>query len=1071
MIRAYQMAAAVVFTVVVSSWATASDYSNLVQSHGPVAYWRLGELSGTTAADTTGAHNGTYQTTYTLGGTAAIVDDTDKSVTFGGGANDRVHVNAFGISGTGITILAWFKANGFGDDRFVAKATGTNLATAYWSLGTDSSNRLKAQIMIGGTAQELQPSVNLQQDVWYFAAVTYNGSTMRVYLDGVEVGSGSYSGAVTADSTVAVGLGNLPSGAGNRAFNGALDELAVFDKELTAAQIWTLFTTAGGGLRGRWKLIETSGTTAADTSAQQNNGTYTNGVVLASSGPYAGPGDKAANFDGADDHVAIPNQALYDLTGPIAVAAWIKVDVFDDVDQAILTKGKNAWRLQRDGSNNGVVFTCDNLSTESIATTVSFNDGQWHHVVGVYTGSQLQIYVDGVLNNSVSSTGNIRSNNRNVQIGRNSQNPSAEFDGSIHDARIYSRSLSAAEVARLYGLIGDWKLNQTSGTTATDTTPFGRNGTLTGSANWSTDCGGTGVFDFDGSAHVFTIANATDFQPTTMLAAAAWIKGDAWGSGSSANAILRKGDTNPNNYALQVADGRVELLLDGNDSAGIRGNTVLATGQWYHVAATWDGSTVKIYVNGQLDNGSGTARTGTIGADTRPLYLGGRAGADYFNGMIRDIRFYNRPFTSAELVKMAGLAGHWKFAEGSGTSAADSSGLANTATLSGGATWTTDCVGNNNALLTNGTGGIAATGTSFTPPDVGTVTFWMRSSGTPAGTVSIAGLSDNWEVCQTNTGIVVFDLCGNGGADFRTTTPLTDVNRWYHVAATFDSSNDSYAVYVDGQLEKSGTNSNAMAQQLAGLLSFGTRTGSAAYWQGALRDFRVYSRKLCPTEIAELYGLVLHWKLDETSGTAAADSSGFGRTGTVVGTPTWATGALNNAIQLNGANRVEVTSLLGSPKNVTLAAWANLTGADSGGAEIVSIADYFAIRLNEGSISRAFFYNGSTWPSCSVSQTYANAGWHHFAAVYNDDQNNCKLYVDGTEVASVATTVTIPYTGLGTKVVVGAHGNGSTTYDFSGKIDDVRVYSRALCPLEIDALYDSGSPFQGVKIIKWVEIQ
>ncbi len=369
----------------------------------------------------------------------------------------------------------------------------------------------------------------------------------------------------------------------------------------------------------------------------------------------------------------------------MAVAAWIKVGVFNVTNQAIVTKGKNAWRLQRDGSNNGVAFTCDNLSTDTVASTVSVNDGQWHHVVGVYTGSQLQIYVDGVLNNSVNSSGSIRSNNKAVEIGRNSQNPTAEFNGSIHDVRIYSRVFSALDVSRLYGLIGQWKLNQTSGTTATDSTPFAHNGTLTGTANWSTDCSGNGLFDFNGSTNVFSVTNDADFQPTTTLSIAAWIKGDSWGSGSNVNIILRKGDTNPNNYSLQISDGRVALLLDSNDAASTRGNTVLATGQWYHVAATWDGTTAKIYVNGQLDNSPGAAKASPIGTDTRPLYIGARPGAGYFDGMIRDVRFYNRPFSAAELVQMAGQAGFWKFAEGSGTSAADSSALANTATLSGGA--------------------------------------------------------------------------------------------------------------------------------------------------------------------------------------------------------------------------------------------------------------------------------------------------------------------------------------------------------------------------------------------------
>jgi hypothetical protein len=63
------------------------------------------------------------------------------------------------------------------------------------------------------------------------------------------------------------------------------------------------------------------------------------------------------------------------------------------------------------------------------------------------------------------------------------------------------------------------------------------------------------------------------------------------------------------------------------------------------------------------------------------------------------------------------------------------------------------------------------------------------------------------------------------------------------VAASFDSTDDSYAIYIDGKLNKSGTNSNSLAQQAADILTFGSRTGSSEYWQGALRDFRVYSRR------------------------------------------------------------------------------------------------------------------------------------------------------------------------------------------------------------------------------------
>jgi hypothetical protein len=162
---------------------------------------------------------------------------------------------------------------------------------------------------------------------------------------------------------------------------------------------------------------------------------------------------------------------------------------------------------------------------------------------------------------------------------------------------------------------------------------------------------------------------------------------------------------------------------------------------------------------------------------------------------------------------------------------------------------------------------------------------------------------------------------------------------------------------------------------------------------------------------------------------------------------------------------------MSAPKNVTVAGWANLTGADSSGAELISIGNHFGIRINEGSVAKVFFYNGTTWGQTGITQSYLNAGWHHFAAVFSDDQNYCKFYVDGVEAASTNTTVTIPYTGAGTKTVIGAHGNGQTTYDFTGKIDDVRVYSRALCPSEVAALKNAGGSFGGVKIIKWVEIQ
>src|SRR5436190_862465 len=319
-------------------------------------------------------------------------------------------------------------------------------------------------------------------------------------------------------------------------------------------------------LSGEWKLIETSGTTAVDSSSTANNGTYTNGVTLANSTPVPISSAVAARFDGTDDFVAIPNEALYDAFGATTIAAWIKINAWTVADQAIITKGDTASaRLTRDGSNNGVAFVCRGLTTIRVASTTSVNDGKWHHVAGVYTGSQLRIYIDGVLNNSVGTFGFISTNNFPVQIGSNAEVAGKNFNGWIYDVRFYARALSSVDVSYLYlqgGPVGQWTLTETSGTTAADSSLYAANGAVTGTANWSTDCGGTPVFNFDGSTNYISIPNATQLQPTSTLTIAAWVKGNTWGVADVVSAILRKGEANPNNYELSISDSRVELLLD-----------------------------------------------------------------------------------------------------------------------------------------------------------------------------------------------------------------------------------------------------------------------------------------------------------------------------------------------------------------------------------------------------------------------------------------------------------------------------------------------------------------------------
>jgi hypothetical protein len=825
-------------------------------------------------------------------------------------------------------------------------------------------------------------------------------------------------------------------------------------------------------LRGHWRLTETSGTNAADASATPHNGTYINGPLLANSTPNPIDGAVSANFDGVDDYVVIGTESWFDITGAITVAAWIKVDVWDAQWQTIVSKGDTSWRISRNSTNNGVVFACNGLSTHSITSSKAMNDGKWHHVCGVWNPSQgiMYLFIDGVVDNYISNWGTISTNNFNVEIARNAEIAGREFDGAIYDVRVYNRALDLGDVAYLAlktAPVGYWRFNHTSGTTVTDYSIFGSNGTVANGAPWTSRCNVAKALDLNGSTQYVTVNNANQLLPIWSLTIAGWIKADSWGAGADVDAIIRKGDTTPNNYALGIADGRVELLLDANDSAGIKGNTVLTTGEWHHVAATWDGAYVRIYVDGVLDN-TPAPRTGNTNYDTRPMYIGGRPGDDCLDGQIQEVYLYNRALNAAEIAVLAGKSGTWKFSEGTGTAAADTSGVGNNATLASGATWVTDCAGNK-ALQTNGSTGVAQTSSSFTPPATGAVAFWMKPA---AGSTlrRIFGNGSNWEVRQQSDNSLVFDLGADGATIVSTVEPLDDTNHWYHVAACYNADDEGYEIYVDGELVNAGTNANNVTQQAAGVLSFGTRTGSTQYWQGALRDFRVYSRELCPAEVSDLAGLAAHWAFDEAAGSTANDASGWARNGAVTGAPAWVAGAIDNCLQLNGSTKVTASSLIGSPKNVTMSVWANLTSADTSGAEVISLGDHFAIRLNDGGSSRCFFYNGSTWLSATTNQTFAGAGWKHFAAVFDDDNNVMKFYVNGVEAASLSTTASIVWTGLASNMVLGSHANGVTTVDFTGKIDDARVYSRALCPAEVLELYNGSNP-PGVRMLQWVEVR
>jgi hypothetical protein len=123
---------------------------------------------------------------------------------------------------------------------------------------------------------------------------------------------------------------------------------------------------------------------------------------------------------------------------------------------------------------------------------------------------------------------------------------------------------------------------------------------------------------------------------------------------------------------------------------------VLPLNRWYSIAASYDGTYMRLFIDGALVTSS--ALTGNVETSSRPLYIGSVEGADdIFNGFVDEVRVsdvvrYRTPYTSSlqPFATDQNTVGLWHFDEGAGSTAADSSGRGNNGSLLNGVGWSTD---------------------------------------------------------------------------------------------------------------------------------------------------------------------------------------------------------------------------------------------------------------------------------------------------------------------------------------------------------------------------------------------
>lgn len=167
--------------------------------------------------------------------------------------------------------------------------------------------------------------------------------------------------------------------------------------------------------------------------------------------------------------------------------------------------------------------------------------------------------------------------------------------------------------------------------------------------------GAAGSWLFDGVNDYLSIPHSSAFNLTTSLSVVAWVYPTSFTTADVVNSIVRKGEANPNTWQFAIEDSRPTLLLEQSDGFDGRAQgPILALNTWHHLAATWDGTTARVYVNGaEVDSGPYTGSVaGALATDTRPIYIGGRPTSDNFAGNLYDVRVFDSKLTTIQIQRI-----------------------------------------------------------------------------------------------------------------------------------------------------------------------------------------------------------------------------------------------------------------------------------------------------------------------------------------------------------------------------------------------------------------------------------
>ena len=580
---------------------------------GMVSHWTFDEGGGTTANDLVGGNHGAIHGAIWTAGQVG-----DYALEFDG-SGDYVEAD-IGTTGVNITYSFWFKSNNIGMEK--------RIVTRDWNhSGSFSSHHMDGKIGVIFRSPTPGDEVYLSSDpispdTWYHTVCVSDGTNVVLYVNGELKDIGSQ--AIQADSR------HLWIGARNFDFNGAIDDVMVFDRALSPAEIEQLYQN---GLIGCGDVVELE--------IAGPNEVVDDVLALYTATAYYENGCEKDVTTDAEWLVEPGMVAQIDKNGILTAEAILP-------EQDIAVYAEYAEGNTVVGGYKDVVLlagcTEQELITRNIASAVEIKEGVLDEIETALAKEKASADMLQKLRKDRNyenwSPGEIIRARVKIFLGMIKQwRAKRDLAQSIENLNDSLNTLGYAPQP-IPGMVSHWTFDEGGGTTANDLVG-GNHGAIHG-AIWTAGQVGDYALEFDGSGdYVEADIGTTGVNITYSF----WFKSNNIGMEKR---IVTRDWNHSGSFSSHHMDGKIGVIFRSptpGDEVYLSSDPI-SPDTWYHTVCVSDGTNVVLYVNGELKDIGSQA----IQADSRHLWIGAR-NFD-FNGAIDDVMVFDRALSPAEIEQL-----------------------------------------------------------------------------------------------------------------------------------------------------------------------------------------------------------------------------------------------------------------------------------------------------------------------------------------------------------------------------------------------------------------------------------